>query len=313
MKKLSKQYVEEILSWMYRNARPVDLARWQLHFENGSKEAVLESLLAYQNKDGGFGHAIEADSMNPNSSPLQTWKACEIMLEAGCRGDEPIVKDTITYLLNTEHLEDGLWLASIPSNNDFPHAPWWTWYENVQKDWGYNPTAALASYMLYWSDENSLPYEMALEIVEKAAKDYINAPVEGNKHLTSCYQRLLELVSEKGCTVAFDTANLKRKISENVDRAISRDVEQWKTSYVPLPTDLIDSPESYLYAEHKDITDIALDYLVESRNADGVWDISWSWNDYPKEFTIAENWWKGDRVIEKMLVLKSFNRLEALS
>jgi len=41
-------------SFIYRNARPLDIARWQYHFENGSKEAVLTALAAYQNEDGSW-------------------------------------------------------------------------------------------------------------------------------------------------------------------------------------------------------------------------------------------------------------------
>lgn len=44
--------------YMYRNARPLDLARFQYHFESGSKEAVMNVLSYYQNEDGGFGHNI---------------------------------------------------------------------------------------------------------------------------------------------------------------------------------------------------------------------------------------------------------------
>ncbi|MGN1346464.1 MAG: hypothetical protein ACI4V1_06740 [Eubacteriales bacterium] len=31
-------------SFLYRNARPLDLARWQYHFENGSRAAVVTAL-----------------------------------------------------------------------------------------------------------------------------------------------------------------------------------------------------------------------------------------------------------------------------
>ena len=62
-------------TFVYRNARPLDIARWQYHFENGSKGAVLTALAVYQNEDGGFGHALEPDSWNPNSAPIQTWAA----------------------------------------------------------------------------------------------------------------------------------------------------------------------------------------------------------------------------------------------
>jgi hypothetical protein len=68
-------------AFIYRNARPLDFARWQYHFEGGGKDAVLTALSAYQNEDGGFGHALEPDSWNPNSVPLQTWTATEILRE----------------------------------------------------------------------------------------------------------------------------------------------------------------------------------------------------------------------------------------
>ena len=37
--------------FVYKNARPLELAKWQYHFENGSREAVLETLACYQNTD----------------------------------------------------------------------------------------------------------------------------------------------------------------------------------------------------------------------------------------------------------------------
>ena len=49
---------EKARTFMYRNARPLDMARFQYHFEDGSKEAVMRALSYYQNEDGGFGHAV---------------------------------------------------------------------------------------------------------------------------------------------------------------------------------------------------------------------------------------------------------------
>lgn len=59
-------------NFIYKNARPIDIARWQYLFENGNRDNVLKALSSYQNKDGGFGHALEPDCWNPNSSPIQT-------------------------------------------------------------------------------------------------------------------------------------------------------------------------------------------------------------------------------------------------
>ncbi len=45
-----------------------------------------------------------------------------------------------------------------------------------------------------------------------------------------------------------------------------------------------------------------------------VWDITWSWfenNDkYIKEFAISENWWKASKAIEKINLLRNFNRVD---
>ena len=55
-------------AFMYRCSRPLELALWQHRFEGGSLENVLIALSFYQNDDGGFGHALEADNWNPASS-----------------------------------------------------------------------------------------------------------------------------------------------------------------------------------------------------------------------------------------------------
>lgn len=70
---------EKARQFMYRNARPLDLARFRYHFENGDKEEVLKVLSFYQNEDGGCGHAVEADCWNPNSTPLHSSSASDIV------------------------------------------------------------------------------------------------------------------------------------------------------------------------------------------------------------------------------------------
>ncbi|MFA6693930.1 MAG: hypothetical protein WCS44_03750, partial [Bacillota bacterium] len=68
----TKEIYLKARNFVYRNARPLDLALWKYHFEAGGSDAVVEALSHYQNLDGGFGHALEPDCWNPNSSPIQT-------------------------------------------------------------------------------------------------------------------------------------------------------------------------------------------------------------------------------------------------
>lgn len=68
----------EIKYWMHRNARELELSLWRYYFEDGSREDVAAALSWYQNEDGGFGHALDADNWNPDSNPYQTCAAIRI-------------------------------------------------------------------------------------------------------------------------------------------------------------------------------------------------------------------------------------------
>jgi hypothetical protein len=54
MKKLSKNAFLDIKNWIYRNARPLDLAVWKYHFENENIENIIKILQFYQNNDKGL-------------------------------------------------------------------------------------------------------------------------------------------------------------------------------------------------------------------------------------------------------------------
>lgn len=112
--------------FVYRNARPLDLARFHFHFEHGGAEAVLAALSAYQNADGGFGHALEPDAWNPASAPIQTWAATEVLRELGFFDSaHPLVAGILRYLESGRDFDGHTWANTIHSNADHPHAPWW--------------------------------------------------------------------------------------------------------------------------------------------------------------------------------------------
>ena len=48
MKKLSAAAYNEVRTWIYRNARPLELALWQFDFENGSPELSLIHIFQIQ-------------------------------------------------------------------------------------------------------------------------------------------------------------------------------------------------------------------------------------------------------------------------
>ena len=184
---------EKARAFMYRCARPLELALWQYHFEGGSAENVLHALSFYQNEDGGFGHALEADNWNPHSSPLTTQTATEILYAVNAPADHPIVQNTLRYLdsgadFDTMHRQ---WPGSVPTNNEHPHAIWWT-YEADKEAYQYNPTVGLAAFMLHYADRDSAVYRKGLALAREAVEWLLQQEPFAEKHVVFLFQRLAQ-------------------------------------------------------------------------------------------------------------------------
>ena len=76
------------------------------------------------------------------------------------------------------------------------------------------------------------------------------------------------------------------------------------------PSTYIDSPESIFYPGNEAVMDVELDYIIASRHPGGVWDITWQWADYPKEFAVAQRLWQGAFPVDNIRLLKAFGRVE---
>lgn len=308
MKILDQQGYEEINKWIHRNAREIELALFQYYFENGSKEAVLKALSYYQNTDGGFGNAIDADNWNPNSTPYNAQIVIKMLRQIDfIEVSHPIYQGIFHYLEHTEHKEDYGWIFSIPSNNDYPHGAWWDY--NVERNTyeSIGTTVSLCGFILRFGDKKSNLYNMALS--------YTNILIEKLKSTSNLgdmgvngYLDLLKDIEEAGLTEQFDYRYLCDKLSSLVREKIQNE----PNNFMANPLEFVLSPDSRYYEESKTEVNAALDLLIDQRPKGGVWGIPWEWyndNKYPKEFAISENWWKSLKAIEKLLQLRSFGRL----
>ncbi len=314
MKKLTLLAFQEIRRWMYRNARPVDLAVWQYHFENGSREAVLKALSFYQNEDGGFGYALEADSWNPGSSPYTTLNALNMLKSIGFLDmRHSMLQGILRYFDNCPYCSEAGWYFGIPSNNDHPHAPWWTFNEQANAYESIGLTAEIAGFILLHGDKESGLYGKALAFAD-AIIDKLRALDKHGDMGVGGYCVLLDCIQKAGLNGRYDCDFLKRTLATLVHDTIERDTSKW-VYYGVRPSNYIHSPESPYYKKNEGILLTELDYLIDTRPLHGVWPITWSWFDnndkYPKEFAISENWWKAVKATEKVLLLKNFGRLES--
>ncbi len=313
MRRLSKQAFEEIRLWIYRNARQIELALWQYHFENGSKEAVLSALSLYQNDDGGFGNTFEPDSWNPNSSPYTTLTAISKLNDINFTDkNHPIMQGIFRFIESGIHSDENGWLFSIPTNDDYPHAPWWTYDSEANKYESIGVSAGIACFIMKFADKDSQIYRRAITIVNKLI-DKLNTSGKYGDMGIGGYCILKDTLRQLNMADKFNMEFLSNTVKQLVNASIERDASKW-AYYGKTPSDFITSPDSEFYKDNEEIILRELDYIIDVRPNNGVWGITWSWFDnnelYPKEFAISENWWRADIALRKTKLLKSFNRLE---
>jgi hypothetical protein len=288
--------------WLYRYGRPLDVARYEYLFSNGQKSRVIDVLKSFQNLDGGFGHGLEADSFNPFSSPIQTQVAFEIIDELALEADHEIVMSTIKYLKEKAPRKDGLFLASIPSNNIFPRASWWT-YSAEGAIWGYNPTIALAGFMYkYGNKDNSVMIE-AKSLIQQGIDDFNNNSVD-NMHELKCFLQMANLVEDLS---EFTNHELfLEKLSNQIEKNLEQNKDLWFRAYCARPLLFFEEPKGHCFPRFSQLTKENVEMILKNMNKDGIWDITWEWNDYLQESSRSKVYWQSYLIVSYIKSLKAF-------
>lgn len=300
--------IKEVSNWIHRNARPIDMARWSYLFEDGSKEAVIKELEHYQNEDGGFAYGLEADCWNDESQPIQTWKATEIIHEiGGIEKSHSLISDILTYLENCPHFSNYRWHGTIPSNNNCSHGEWWDYSEDMVRIWNWNPTVCLAGFILFYSDKDSNIYNLGKASALEGYSWFRSQEHMESMHQTFCFLRLYEYLVEAGISNLIDLEEFKELLNKHINDLIEKDSSIWQTEYVCKPSFFINSKESMFYTDNIDITKYEVDFIMNSRTSEGVWNPSWAWSSYGEQWHIAKNWWKADIAIKNVKFLKNFS------
>lgn len=298
---------ERARTYIYRNARPLDLARFQFHFENGSKEKVMDVLSYYQNEDGGCGHAIEADCWNPNSIPLHSNGAGDIIREIDYTdAAHPLIQGLLKYYGSGKDFDGKHWYVTVESNNHYPHAPWWHTDSVSTCHTDYNGTAQIAGFIIRYADRSSDIFNLGVRIANEAVEALLSEGI-ADMHTCACYVRMAELIEKAGAADLIPYSRLKEKLHESVNQLIVKDKEEWG-GYICKPSRFIESRESEYYAENKEMAEYECEFSIKTQLDDGSWDIPWQWEDYPDEWAISKNWWKSHVIILNLLYLKGFGK-----
>ena len=292
------------IKYILENARPLELAIYRYFFEDGSNQAVIDELLKFQNADGGFGHALEPDFFNPNSSPIATNDAIITLSRVSALDrNSDIVKGIVKYLESHDSFNEDKkrWLFAIDSNKDYPHAIWWEKKgDGISK---FNPSVSLAAFMVCYGTRTPL-YE---EII-KESLDFLETGEEISGDDVNCYLLAYQLLTANSIYDIVDLNVFKELLYKTIENCICKDISKYGVEYVPMPSTIFTGKYmEFITPEIKSLIAAEKAILGKLQMEDGGFDITWKWyTPYPDEYEQARAWWRPRITIEKLL----FNKIK---
>lgn len=290
--------------WIHRNARGLELAKWRFYFEGGDAESVIDELQYYQNTDGGFGHALEADCWNPASAPSQMFYAIHILHELAYQDTtHPVIQNMLRYLESGKDMVDGFWVSILPSNNQYPHAPWWTKTDKKTFD-VYMPNADICWFILKFAQKDSPLYDKAVSMVQRMLSLFLSQKEVEPHSLESMMFLLRELQKTDSSCGQLEDAATAHGI-QLMRGLIEVNPDTW-TAYCITPSFFIHDRLHPLYPEYRELLKLEVQRLMETRDADGCWDINWVWQEYESAYRLSANWWKSSVTMQKLMLYETF-------
>lgn len=296
---MSEMNLPTAVRFIRETARPFERAAFEVLYDGASPEGAIEALRAYQNADGGFGHALEADNWNPNSNPIATNDAVIWLYRLGCIGAAgDIVQGIVRYLGSGDSFDMNKkrWLFAIESNINYPHAIWWE--KKGSGIEGFNPTVSLAAFMVCYGDRSPLYEEMLREAVT-----YLRENMEMGGDPLKCYLLAYELLKMNGVEDIVDLEVMRKLIAAQIGRILCADTSKYGVEYVTAPSDLFGGVyREFISPEIAPLVRAELDMLGDLQLPDGGFDISWQWYTPYAEFAQARAWWRPRVTMEKVLM-----------
>lgn len=282
---MQKKLLEHATRFLARDARLLERRLFELHFEDGSPDAVVAALAAFQNPDGGFGHGLEPDLRSPASQPIHVQIALEALREAGVR-DADLAARACTFLESVANAE-GTLSPALPGASDYPCADHW------ELDWAVtpdvNPTAAIAGHLHALGVTH--PW------LDRATSWCLSAIAERTFPSAHTLRAALLLVEGR--------ETLRERVLGQLADAEWFTLEVPVTTYTLTPLHFAPAPEAparTFFAD--DVIEAHLDDLIARQQEDGGWPILW---EAPGAAAVCE--WRGRWTLDALLALRAYGRI----
>jgi hypothetical protein len=292
--------------YLFAHGRPLDQQLYAFHFEEGSSEHVIQALAAFQNEDGGFGHALEPDLRTAASSVIATTHGLAILREVGQSSNSDMGQRAIHYLLGAVDRERHVWPIVPPAVEDAPHAPWWTYADTPAtfKGFGVNPSAAVVAYLYEYGEmaPAAMVEATAAQVVDFAQQRL--ADLDANDLLT------LLLLAGSNRTPPAVRQPMLDVLAKRLPEVVQMSEPAWE-SYGLQPLEAAPTPDS-LGANWipREVIERNLAYWRDTQLPDGSWPLTWQWAFVDTAaWAQAEKEWKGEQIVRRLRTLQAYRRL----
>lgn len=304
MRKLSREGFQRAGSFIMNSGRELEKARYGYLFCGASSKDVVDALQKYQNEDGGFGHGLEPDFYLPDSSPMASSIAFQVIAEIEGEGAAELIQSGIRYFERSFVQERKGWFAVPVEVNDHPHAPWWNYNKDeemtiIDHNWG-NPSAEIIGY-LYKYRKYVIDLDVD-ELVEHAVHLLLKKEEYRSEHEIYCYIRLFKMLPEEV------RRRMEGQLTTAVQSLVSTTPSDWK-EYSPEPTKFVNAPSRAMFGLEKAEIDRNLDYLIGLLETNGAIYPNWKWGQYEADWKQAQLNWTGVVTLRVLRMLAQFGRI----
>ena len=264
---------------------------------------MLEALAAFQNPDGGFGHALEPDLRMPGSSVLATLSALDALRDLGCGAGDVGDRGGVAWLVARFDPALPGWRYVGPGAEASPLAPHWRWeLHRPGGPWDHvlNPGSRVRSVLSHWPElapaglRETLEHAFLRRVTEAAARPHDLG------------------VDTLHYAAAVDNAVSRAALRAAAVQAVSRDPAEWAT-YCAKPLRLAPAPDSPLAGCLAPELAANLDWELQHQADDGSWLPNWTWQGhFPEAWEVARREWQGDLTLRTLRSLRAFGRIEGL-
>lgn len=275
--------------FVFATARLLDRHRLAVLLHDAAVAPVLAALRAYRNPDGGFGHALEPDVRAPESEPVSTAHALDVLVELDA-AEDPMVADAAAWTASIADPDGGVPFV-LPTAAAHPHAPWM-----VPSDGGSHLTFAIAAAL--WRAGSDAPW---LERATEWCWARLDRPDELSAYWVKFGLRFLDAVPDEARARA-TVERLRAQIGPDGSIPVPGGTEDERLT----PLALSPHPgtrSSALFADEQIAAD--LDELERGQQDDGGWTFDWlAWS--PAQAVE----WRGAITLRALATLRAHGRIE---